>query len=103
MLDLHGMNLDNAWTAIDRALEQAIARGDRVVLLITGHHRPGDPPVMRREERVEQRVVRAHGFALRDGAAPNEAAALAAQDVEDEHRRALCTELARRAIEEALA
>ena len=41
--------------------------------------------------------------ALADGAAPREAAALAAQDVEDEHRRALCTELARRAIEEALA
>src|SRR5688500_10280888 len=41
--------------------------------------------------------------ALADGATPREAAALAAQDVEDEHRRALCTELARRAIEEALA
>jgi DNA-nicking Smr family endonuclease len=47
VLDLHGMNLDAAWAAIDRALEQAIARGDRVVLLITGHHRPGDPPVQR--------------------------------------------------------
>jgi CO/xanthine dehydrogenase FAD-binding subunit len=41
--------------------------------------------------------------ALLDGAGPGEAAALAAQDVEDEHRRALCTELARRAIEEAMA
>jgi len=41
--------------------------------------------------------------ALAGGAEPREAAALAAQDVEDEHRRALCTELARRAIEEALA
>ena len=41
--------------------------------------------------------------ALADGAAPREAAALAAQDVEDEHRRALCAELARRAIEEAMA
>lgn len=47
VLDLHGMNLDIAWTAIDRGLEQAIARGDRVLLLITGHHRPGDPPVQR--------------------------------------------------------
>jgi DNA-nicking Smr family endonuclease len=47
VLDLHGMNLDRAWTAIDRALEQAIARGERVLLLITGHHRPGDPPVQR--------------------------------------------------------
>jgi CO/xanthine dehydrogenase FAD-binding subunit len=41
--------------------------------------------------------------ALAGGAEPREAAALAAQDVEDEHRRALCTELARRAIEEAMA
>ena len=46
-LDLHGMNLDRAWQAIDRGLEQAIAAGDRVLLLITGHHRPGDPPVER--------------------------------------------------------
>ena len=28
-------------------LEQAIDRGDRVFLLITGHHRPGEPPVQR--------------------------------------------------------
>jgi CO/xanthine dehydrogenase FAD-binding subunit len=41
--------------------------------------------------------------ALASGAEPREAAALAAQEVEDEHRRALCTELARRAIEEAIA
>jgi DNA-nicking Smr family endonuclease len=47
IVDLHGMSLDTAWRAIDRALDQAIARGDRVVLLITGHHRPGDPPIRR--------------------------------------------------------
>jgi len=47
ILDLHGMNLDRAWSAIDRGLEQAVARGDRVLLLITGHHRPGEPPVQR--------------------------------------------------------
>jgi DNA-nicking Smr family endonuclease len=47
VLDLHGMNLDTAWRAIDRALEHSIAAGDRVVLLITGHHRPGAPPVER--------------------------------------------------------
>ncbi|HEX6784040.1 MAG TPA: Smr/MutS family protein [Sphingomicrobium sp.] len=41
------MNLDGAWVAIDRGLERAISRGDRVMLLITGHHRPGDPPVQR--------------------------------------------------------
>ena len=49
-LDLHGMNLDSAWTAIDRSLDQAIARGDRVLLLITGHHRPGEPPVQRGQD-----------------------------------------------------
>ena len=47
VLDLHGMTLDSAWRAIDRGLEEAIARGDRVLLLITGHHRPGEPPVQR--------------------------------------------------------
>jgi CO/xanthine dehydrogenase FAD-binding subunit len=41
--------------------------------------------------------------ALANGAEPREAAALAAREVDDEHRRALCTELARRAIEEAMA
>jgi DNA-nicking Smr family endonuclease len=47
VLDLHGMNLDRAWTAIDRSLELAIDRGERVLLLITGHHRSGEPPVQR--------------------------------------------------------
>ena len=47
VLDLHGMNLDTAWAAIDRTLDQAIARGDRVILLITGHQRQGEPPVDR--------------------------------------------------------
>jgi len=46
-LDLHGMSLDRAWAAIDRTLERAIAVGARVVLLITGHHRPGTAPVER--------------------------------------------------------
>ena len=47
VIDLHGMSLDTAWRAIDRGLEQAIARRERVLLLITGHHRPGEPPVQR--------------------------------------------------------
>jgi DNA-nicking Smr family endonuclease len=47
VLDLHGLNLGSAWRAIDRALDHAVNRGDRLVLLITGHHRPGDPPVER--------------------------------------------------------
>jgi CO/xanthine dehydrogenase FAD-binding subunit len=54
----------------------------------------GAGPVPVRAEAAER--------ALADGAAPPEAAALAAQDVDDEHRRALCTELARRAIQEAM-
>jgi DNA-nicking Smr family endonuclease len=47
VLDLHGMTLDTAWRAIDRVLDQAINAGERIVLLITGHHRPGEPPVGR--------------------------------------------------------
>ena len=47
VLDLHGHNLDTAWQAIDRGLEQAIANGERLVLLITGHQRKGDPPLPR--------------------------------------------------------
>ena len=46
-LDLHGHNLDGAWGAIDDGLERAIAAGDRVVLLITGHYRSGEPPILR--------------------------------------------------------
>ncbi|MFL6766171.1 MAG: Smr/MutS family protein, partial [Sphingomicrobium sp.] len=47
VIDLHGKNLDSAWTAIDRGLDEAIVRGDRVILLITGRHRPGEPPIQR--------------------------------------------------------
>ncbi|HEY8434151.1 MAG TPA: Smr/MutS family protein [Sphingomicrobium sp.] len=47
VIDLHGMSLDSAWQAIDRGLDQAIARGDRVLLLITGHERSGEPPIRR--------------------------------------------------------
>jgi len=46
-LDLHGMNLDQAWTAIDQLLEGAIGRGDRLLLLITGHVPRGEPPIAR--------------------------------------------------------
>jgi DNA-nicking Smr family endonuclease len=41
------MNLDGAWSAIDSVLERAIADGARVILLITGHARGGEPPVKR--------------------------------------------------------
>lgn len=47
VIDLHGLSLNTAWRAIDRGLERAITTGDRVVLLITGHHRLGEPPVKR--------------------------------------------------------
>jgi DNA-nicking Smr family endonuclease len=47
VIDLHGLNLDRAWAAIDRGLERAITAGDRVILLVTGHARSGDPPVQR--------------------------------------------------------
>lgn len=47
VLDLHGCNLDQAWRAIDKALERAISAGERVMLLITGHARPGDHAVGR--------------------------------------------------------
>jgi DNA-nicking Smr family endonuclease len=46
-IDLHGMTLDGAWQAIDQGLERAISRGDRVILLITGHQRSGEPPIRR--------------------------------------------------------
>lgn len=47
ILDLHGLNLDQAWGAIDSGLERAIDAGDRVLLLITGHARPDVPPIER--------------------------------------------------------
>lgn len=47
VLDLHGHSLDGAWEALDRSLERAIDGGDRVVLLVTGHERKGEPPVAR--------------------------------------------------------
>jgi len=46
-VDLHGHTLDDAWAAIDAALDRAINAGDRLVLLITGHHRRGEPPIQR--------------------------------------------------------
>jgi CO/xanthine dehydrogenase FAD-binding subunit len=53
----------------------------------------GAGPVPARAEAAER--------ALTDGASPREAAAVATEKIEDEYRRALCTELTRRAIEEA--
>jgi DNA-nicking Smr family endonuclease len=47
VLDLHGYSLDRAWSAIDHMLDRAIASGERILLLITGHERRGDPPLER--------------------------------------------------------
>lgn len=47
VVDLHGHDLARAWQAIDRALEQALVNRERVLLLVTGHARPGEPPVQR--------------------------------------------------------
>ncbi|HET9398409.1 MAG TPA: Smr/MutS family protein [Sphingomicrobium sp.] len=47
VLDLHGYSLDRAWAAIDQSLDRAIASGERILLLITGHERSGDPPLER--------------------------------------------------------
>ena len=75
-IDLHGLSLDRAWTAIDLGLERAIASGDRLVLLITGHSRAGEPPVQRGKIRA----------AVHDWlAASRHAAAIAA--VRGAHRR----------------
>ena len=46
-IDLHGHSLDRAWQAVDQGIERATAAGDRVVLLITGHQRQGEPPLER--------------------------------------------------------
>lgn len=40
-IDLHGHTLDSAYQALDQALARAIARGDRLLLLVTG--RPPRP------------------------------------------------------------
>lgn len=47
VLDLHGHSLEEAWRAIDCGLDRAIGNDERIVLLITGHARPGDVPVKR--------------------------------------------------------
>lgn len=48
-LDLHGSNLDQAYSRLMHGLTQARAMGARVVLVVTGKARPADP--MDRSER----------------------------------------------------
>ena len=72
--------------------------GAAAVVAPGGHARIallGAGPMPAREKEAER--------ALAGGADAREAATIAVRDVEDDHRRALCAELARRAIEEAAA
>jgi DNA-nicking Smr family endonuclease len=41
------MSLDRAGGSLDDALDAALRGGERVLLLITGHQRSGEPPVRR--------------------------------------------------------
>lgn len=68
-IDLHGHNLDGAWSAIDQGIERAISAGDRVVLLITGHYRRGEPPILRGRIRAAVHDWLAHSRHARDIAA----------------------------------
>lgn len=46
-VDLHGHNLATAYHLLDSRLEQAVAVGARVMLLVTGKPPKGEPPVAR--------------------------------------------------------
>lgn len=50
-LDLHGCTLDAAHSRLDHGLTLALARGARVVLLVTGRPRPSDDHASRGERR----------------------------------------------------
>lgn len=53
-IDLHGHNLDSAYQRLDLGLDHAIARGDRLLLLITGR-----PPRPESERPHRRGVIRA--------------------------------------------
>lgn len=52
-VDLHGHNLDTAYSLLDSRLDQAVAAGARVLLLITG--KPPDP----KERPIKRGAIRA--------------------------------------------
>ena len=54
-IDLHGHSLSSAYDRLDRGLEQAIAQGDRVLLLVTG--KPPRPESERPHARGAIRAV----------------------------------------------
>lgn len=47
IVDLHSHSLARAYDRLDRALEEAIANGERVLLLVTGHAPRSEPPIRR--------------------------------------------------------
>jgi len=53
-VDLHGHSLASAYGRLDRGLEQAIARDDRVLLLVTGK-----PPAAESERPHKRGAIRA--------------------------------------------
>ncbi len=53
-IDLHGHNLASAYDRLDKGLEQALAQGDRVLLLITGK-----PPAPESERPHSRGAIRA--------------------------------------------
>jgi DNA-nicking Smr family endonuclease len=53
-VDLHGHTLATAYDRLDRGLEQALARGDRVLLLVTGK-----PPALESERPHSRGAIRA--------------------------------------------
>jgi DNA-nicking Smr family endonuclease len=46
-VDLHGHSLDSAYRLLDDSLQRAVARGARLLLLVTGKPPSGEPPVAR--------------------------------------------------------
>jgi DNA-nicking Smr family endonuclease len=46
-VDLHGLNLAEAYDLLDSSLARSIASGDRLLLLVTGKAPRGEPPIAR--------------------------------------------------------
>jgi DNA-nicking Smr family endonuclease len=46
-VDLHGLNLAEAYDLLDSSLARAISNGERLLLLVTGKPPRGEPPIAR--------------------------------------------------------
>ena len=79
-LDLHGMNLTQAYDALDSALERSVGSGDRVLLLsdgVWGEIEPGRLTAMLRDETDGERLIdRLIEMSLEAGAPDNATAML---------------------------